>query len=73
MDPNFTLKSIKQYVADGDYPMALDCLEALGSWVTRGGFLPTEPTRFESRGQFENWREAMTAALVWLIDDSVLT
>jgi hypothetical protein len=41
MDPNFTLKSIKQYVADGDYPMALDCLEALGSWVTRGGFLPT--------------------------------
>ncbi len=50
MDPNETLRRIREYTGNPNYPVAIDeawdnlieLVDALDQWITRGGFLPSE-------------------------------
>lgn len=41
MDPNATLANFLDACADQDRETALETLENLQEWISRGGFLPT--------------------------------
>ena len=43
MDPDATLALLLDAVVAGDMEMAEAALDDLTSWVTSGGFLPTDP------------------------------
>lgn len=41
MDPQAALHQLLEAIHDQDRDRAIDHLEALTQWITRGGFLPT--------------------------------
>jgi len=40
MDPNVTLKLIREYSSNGSHQAALILFHELDEWLSRGGFLP---------------------------------
>jgi len=41
MDPNVALQTLTEACDDGDRYLALEMLDALQGWISKGGFLPT--------------------------------
>ena len=42
MDPNMTLRTMLEHMAEGEREGALDALDCLRDWLMGGGFLPEQ-------------------------------
>lgn len=63
MDPNAVLRRWERAVVDRDYAEALDAADALGAWMSRGGFAPDWNYGLATEATYHRLNAEMRAAM----------